>query len=58
MTSEETTNSLRLDPDEFPKRIELELSEEVVEKIARLAKKTGRSFSEAATDILSIAQEQ
>ena len=53
MTSEDATDSLRLDPGDFPKRVELELSEEVVEKITRLAEKTGRSFSEVATDILS-----
>jgi len=57
MTSEDTTESLRLDPGNFPKRIELELSEEIVEKITRLAEKTGRSFSEAASDILSRAQD-
>jgi hypothetical protein len=55
MTSEDATDSLRLDPGDFPKRVELELSEEVVEKITRLAEKTGRSFSEVATDILSKA---
>ena len=58
MTPEETTNYLRLDPGDFPKRIELELSEEAIEKITRLAEKTGRSFSEVATDILSKFQDQ
>jgi len=53
MTSDNTTTSFRLEPKDFPKRIELELSEEVVEKITRLSLKTGRSFSEVATDILS-----
>jgi hypothetical protein len=47
--------SPRLDPSEFPRRIEVELSDEVVEKINAIALKTGRSFSEAATDILSKA---
>lgn len=47
--------SLRLDPENFPKRIELELNEEVILKINEIAKKTGRSFSEVATDILAKA---
>lgn len=58
MTSDNTTTSLRLDPGDFPKRIELELSEEVVETITRLAETTGCSFSEVATDILSKALNQ
>jgi hypothetical protein len=43
----------RLDPRVFPKRIELELTDEVIEKMSAIAGKTGRSFSEVATDILS-----
>ncbi|WP_396098023.1 ribbon-helix-helix protein, CopG family [Cyanobium sp. T1G-Tous] len=43
----------RLDPSDFPKRIELELSDEIVEKISAIAGRTGRSFSEVVTDILS-----
>lgn len=58
MTSDDTTTSLKLDPGEFPKRIELELSADVVETITRLAESTGRSFSEVATDILSKALNQ
>ena len=42
-----------LDPRDFPKRIELELSDEIVVKISKIAEKTGHSFSEVATDILS-----
>jgi metal-responsive CopG/Arc/MetJ family transcriptional regulator len=45
--------SPRLDPSEFPRRIEVELSDEVVQKINTVVQKTGRSFSEVATDILS-----
>lgn len=55
MSTDETTTSLQLDPKEFPKRIEVELSEEATEKIRALAQKTGRSLSEVATDILSKA---
>ena len=47
--------SPRLDPSEFPRRIEVELSDEVVQKINAVAQKTGHSFSEVATDILSKA---
>ena len=57
MTSEERLTSLRLDPKDFPKRIELELSENVVIRINYLAEKSGRSFSEVAMDILSKALE-
>lgn len=46
---------LRLDPRDYPRSIELELPDEVVEGINAIARKTGRSFSEVATDILSRA---
>ena len=55
MTLDETADSLRLDPKDFPKTIELELPEEVVEGINAIARRTGRSFSEVAGDILSRA---
>lgn len=45
--------SLRLDSENLPKRIELELNEDVMEKINEIAKKTGRSSSEVAADILA-----
>ena len=57
MTSEDRLTSLRLDPKDFPKRIELELSENVVNRINYLAEKSGRSFSEVAMDILPKALE-
>ena len=44
--------SPRLDPSEFTRRIEVELSDEVVQKINSIAQKTGHSLSEVATDIL------
>jgi hypothetical protein len=43
----------RLDPRQFPRRIELELAEEIFEAMQKLADATGRSVSEIATDILS-----
>jgi hypothetical protein len=46
---------LILDPKQFPKRIELELPEEVFEAMQKAADETGRSISEIATDILSRA---
>jgi hypothetical protein len=55
MSPDETKTSLRLDPKDYPKRIELELSDQVLEKIKAISEKTGRSFSEVATDILSRA---
>lgn len=58
MAPDETTTPLRLDPEEFPRRIELELSEEAIEQINAIAQKTGRSFSEVATDIISKAVDQ
>lgn len=42
-----------LDPKQFPKRIELELPEEVFEAMQKAAATTGRSISEIATDTLS-----
>lgn len=53
MINDNETTDYRLDPGTFPQRIEVELTEEIVEKISALAEKTGRSFSEVATDILS-----
>jgi len=46
---------LILDPKQFPKRIELELPEEVFEAMQKAADETGRSISEIATDSLSRA---
>lgn len=53
MTQNQTDNVFRLDPKKFPKRIELEIPEEAVEKIQRIAASTGQSFSEVATRLLS-----
>ena len=43
----------RVDPKQFPRRLEIELSEEALNEIQNIAKATGRSVSEVATDILS-----
>ena len=57
MSTDDTTTSLRLDPKDFPKRIDLELRDDIEEKIKQIAEGSGRSFSEVATDILSKALE-
>jgi hypothetical protein len=46
---------LRLDPKAYPKQVDLELPEEVIDGINAIASRTGKSFSEVATDILSKA---
>jgi hypothetical protein len=43
----------RLNPNQFPRQIELELSEKALEEIQKIAKRTGRSFCEVATHTLS-----
>ncbi len=45
----------RLDPKHFPKRIDLEVPEEVVAYLQRISDRTGRSISEIAAAL--IAQE-
>ncbi len=55
MDHDDAENALRLDPRDYPRPIELELPDEVVEGINAIAQKTGRSFSEVATDILGRA---
>jgi predicted transcriptional regulator len=55
MTPNRAKDSLHLDPEDFPRSIDLELKEEVAKKINEIAMKTGRSFSEVAADILSKA---
>lgn len=53
--SKDTGDELRLNSKDFPKQINLELSDEVVDSIQKISLKTGRSFSEVVTDILSRA---
>lgn len=55
MERDQAEDGFRLDPKDYPRQIELELPDAVIEGIAALAQKTGRSFSEVATDILSKA---
>lgn len=55
MTPDQGENTYRLDPKDFPKRLELELSDEVLEGIQRIAERTGRSVAEVITDIISRA---
>jgi len=43
----------QLDPGEFPRRLDLEVSEEVFSCLQALSAKTGRSISEIATELLS-----
>ena len=57
MSTDDTTTSLRLDSKDFLKRIDLELRDDIAEKIKQIAEGSGRSFSEVATDILSKALE-
>ena len=53
MSNGKEVTTYPLTPRVFPKRKELELTDEIVEKISAIAKKTGRSFPEVVTDILS-----
>ena len=46
------TNHWHLDPAKFPKRIDLDLSEEVYEQLMAISQRTGRSVSEIAAEIL------
>jgi hypothetical protein len=46
------TNHWRLDPAKFPKRIDLELTEEVYGHLIAISQRTGRSISEIAVEIL------
>ena len=42
----------RLDPKDFPRRIDLEVPEEVLEYLQRISERTGRSVSEIAAAIV------
>ena len=42
----------RLDPKDFPGRIDLEVPEEVLEYLQRISERTGRSVSEIAAAIV------
>ena len=46
------TDRYQLKPDKFPRRLDLEVSEEVLDKLQRISKRTGRSISEIAAAII------
>ena len=48
MTPDQAKSAFRPDPDEYPKRIELEPKEEIVKNINEMAQKSGRSFFRSA----------
>lgn len=43
----------RLDPSKFPKRVDLELSEELMQHLEAMAARSGRSINDLITDLLS-----
>ena len=47
-----STDPFRLDPSKFPKRVDLDLSEEVYERLLALSRESGRSRQEIAEEIL------
>ena len=47
-----STDPFRLDPDKFPKRLDLDLSEEVYERLLAISRESGRSIQEIAEEIL------
>ena len=48
----------RLHPSKFPKRVEISISERVMEHIQAISARTGRSFSESAVVILAQSAEK
>lgn len=52
-TQDQGDAEFHLVPGDFPKRIELEASNETLEGLHRIAEKTGRSAAEVATEIIS-----
>ncbi|MEI8250208.1 MAG: hypothetical protein WCF98_03460 [Synechococcus sp. ELA057] len=45
----------RLDPSCFPTRIDLDLSDQAIERLERLSARTGRSVRDLASDLLAQA---
>jgi hypothetical protein len=43
----------QLNPDDFPRRIDLEISEEVLAYLQRISDRTGRSINEIAAAIIA-----
>ena len=48
----------QLNPDNFPRRIDLEVSEEVLAYLQRISDRTGRSINEIAAAIIAQSVEQ
>ena len=48
----------QLNPDSFPRRIDLEVSEEVLAYLQRISDRTGRSINEIAAAIIAQSVEQ
>ncbi len=48
----------QLNPDDFPRRIDLEVSEEVLAYLQRISDRTGRSINEIAAAIIAQSVEQ
>ncbi len=46
------TDPSRLDPDKFPWRVDLDLGEEVYERLLAMSQASGRSIQEIAEEIL------
>jgi hypothetical protein len=47
-----STDPWRLDPARFPRRLDLELSDEVYDQLQSMSERTGRSISELVGEIL------
>jgi len=48
----------KLNPDDFPRRINLEVSEEVLAYLQRISDRSGRSINEIAAAIIAQSVEQ
>ena len=48
----------QLNPDDFPRRLDLEISEEVLAHLQRISDRTGRSINEIAAAIIAQSVEQ
>ncbi len=47
-----STDPFRLNPDKFPKRLDLDLSEEVYVRLLAISRESGRSIQEIVEEIL------
>jgi hypothetical protein len=53
MDDNQSQEDFKLDPSKFPRRIDLEISEETLGSLERHAARTGRSVTEIASAIIS-----